>query len=144
MPWKTFMYKALNTFVDDLFAFIITMPTMHRLACLRDDLIFFCYLYQRWQYGIDAKRPNEYGQVATDEPPPSTTPLAQSAQLTAVDGAEGSSAAAASSPAAATSSASSASPASSASSSSSAAAAAAAAAASAALGAPPLPPVDAR
>ena len=23
MPWKTFMYKALNTFVDDLFAFII-------------------------------------------------------------------------------------------------------------------------
>jgi hypothetical protein len=131
------MYKALNTFVDDLFAFIITMPTMHRLACLRDDLIFFCYLYQRWQYGIDAKRPNEYGQVATDEPPLSTTPLAQSAQLTAVDGAEGSSAAAASSPAAAASSASSAA-------SSSAAAAAAAAAASAALGAPPLPPVDVR
>lgn len=23
MPWKTFMYKALNTFVDDLFAFVI-------------------------------------------------------------------------------------------------------------------------
>jgi len=26
MPWKTFMYKALNTFVDDFFAFIIKMP----------------------------------------------------------------------------------------------------------------------
>jgi len=63
MPWKTFMYKALNTFVDDLFAFVIRMPTMHRLSCLRDDLIFLVYLYQRWQYGVDTKRPNEFGQV---------------------------------------------------------------------------------
>merc|ERR550537_840146 len=63
MPWKTFMYKALNTFVDDLFAFIIKMPMMHRLACLRDDLVFVVYLYQRHIYGIDKKRPNEYGQV---------------------------------------------------------------------------------
>lgn len=37
-------YKALNTFIDDLFAFIIKMPTMHRLACFRDDVIFFIYL----------------------------------------------------------------------------------------------------
>jgi hypothetical protein len=36
MPWKTFMYKALNTFIDDLFAFIIRMPVLHRLACFRD------------------------------------------------------------------------------------------------------------
>ncbi|KAL6072918.1 Cleft lip and palate transmembrane protein 1 like protein, variant 2 [Balamuthia mandrillaris] len=41
MPWKTFMYKALNTFVDDLFAFIIKMPTMHRLACFRDGIPLF-------------------------------------------------------------------------------------------------------
>uniref|UniRef100_A0A7S0ITG2 Cleft lip and palate transmembrane 1 n=1 Tax=Calcidiscus leptoporus TaxID=127549 RepID=A0A7S0ITG2_9EUKA len=67
MPWKTFMYKALNTFVDDLFAFIIKMPTMHRLSCLRDDLIFVVYLYQRWSYGVDTSRANEYGQVAADE-----------------------------------------------------------------------------
>jgi len=68
MPWKTFMYKALNTFVDDLFAFIIKMPTMHRLSCLRDDFVFLIYLYQRWAYGVDAKRANEYGQVgAVDE-----------------------------------------------------------------------------
>ncbi|KAI0224873.1 hypothetical protein L0F63_005875, partial [Massospora cicadina] len=63
MPWKTFMYKALNTFVDDLFAFIIKMPTLHRLACLRDDVVFFVYLYQRWIYKEDATRPNEFGQV---------------------------------------------------------------------------------
>ena len=66
MPWKTFMYKALNTFIDDLFAFIIKMPTMHRLSCLRDDFIFFIYLYQRWSYGVDKKRANEFGQVGED------------------------------------------------------------------------------
>jgi hypothetical protein len=48
MPGKTFMYKALNTFIDDLFAFVIKMPWLHRLACLRDDLVFFVYLYQRY------------------------------------------------------------------------------------------------
>ncbi|KAI9591208.1 cleft lip and palate transmembrane protein 1-domain-containing protein [Syncephalis fuscata] len=64
MPWKTFMYKALNTFVDDLFAFwIIRMPVLHRLACLRDDVVFFVYLYQRWIYPVDPTRANEFGQV---------------------------------------------------------------------------------
>ncbi|KAG7268752.1 hypothetical protein CRUP_031824 [Coryphaenoides rupestris] len=33
LPWKAFMYKAFNTFIDDVFAFVITMPTSHRLAC---------------------------------------------------------------------------------------------------------------
>ncbi|RIB26894.1 cleft lip and palate transmembrane protein 1-domain-containing protein [Gigaspora rosea] len=63
MPWKTLMYKTLGTFVDDLFAFCIKMPTLHRLACLRDDVVFFVYLYQRWVYPTDNKRANEYGQV---------------------------------------------------------------------------------
>jgi hypothetical protein len=62
LPWRTFMYKALNTFIDDLFAFIIKMPTLHRLSCFRDDLIFFIYLYQRWIYPVDKKRMNEFGQ----------------------------------------------------------------------------------
>lgn len=62
LPWRTFTYKALNTFIDDLFAFIIRMPTMHRLACFRDDLVFFILLYQRWIYPVDMKRRNEYGQ----------------------------------------------------------------------------------
>ncbi|KAK9728595.1 hypothetical protein K7432_000944 [Basidiobolus ranarum] len=63
MPWRTFMYKALNTFIDDLFAFVIKMPMLHRLACLRDDAVFFVYLYQRWIYPVDEKRANEFGQV---------------------------------------------------------------------------------
>ncbi|KMU90874.1 cleft lip and palate transmembrane 1 protein [Coccidioides immitis H538.4] len=40
MPGKALMYKFLNTFIDDLFAFTIKMPTLHRLATLRDDVIF--------------------------------------------------------------------------------------------------------
>ncbi|RKP07191.1 cleft lip and palate transmembrane protein 1-domain-containing protein, partial [Thamnocephalis sphaerospora] len=63
MPWRTFMYKALNTFVDDLFAFwIIRMPMLHRLACL-PHVVFFVYLYQRWIYPVDHTRANEFGQV---------------------------------------------------------------------------------
>ncbi|KAJ1660064.1 hypothetical protein IWQ61_000958 [Dispira simplex] len=74
MPWRTFMYKALNTFVDDLFAFIIKMPTLHRLACLRDDVVFLVYLYQRWIYPMDSNRPNEFGQVAQEPGPSSVSP----------------------------------------------------------------------
>lgn len=56
LPWRVFIYKALNTFIDDLFAFIITMPTMHRLSVFRDDIVFFVYLYQRWIYPVDTSR----------------------------------------------------------------------------------------
>lgn len=61
LPWRAFMYKAFNTFIDDVFAFIIIMPTAHRLACFRDDVVFVVYLYQRWLYPVDMKRVNEFG-----------------------------------------------------------------------------------
>ncbi|XP_076807863.1 lipid scramblase CLPTM1L-like [Clavelina lepadiformis] len=67
LPWRAFMYKAFNTFIDDIFAFIIKMPTSHRLACFRDDIVFFCYLYQLWLYPVDKTRPNEYGISYEDE-----------------------------------------------------------------------------
>lgn len=57
-------YKSINTFIDDLFAFVIKMPLMHRLACLRDDTIFFIFLYQKRKYRTDYTRVNEYGQCA--------------------------------------------------------------------------------
>ncbi|KAF6767504.1 Cleft lip and palate transmembrane 1 [Kalmanozyma brasiliensis GHG001] len=63
MNSKTFVYKILGTFVDDMFAFCIKMPTLHRLACFRDDVVFFIALYQRWIYGVDPTRRNEFGQV---------------------------------------------------------------------------------
>ena len=67
MPAKAMMYKFLNTFIDDLFAFTIKMPFLHRLATFRDDIIFFVYLYQRWAYKIDYTRVNEFGQGGEDE-----------------------------------------------------------------------------
>lgn len=47
LPWRAFMYKAFNTFIDDIFAFIITMPTAHRLACFRDDIVLLIYLVRK-------------------------------------------------------------------------------------------------
>nr|XP_022340363.1 cleft lip and palate transmembrane protein 1-like protein [Crassostrea virginica]XP_022340364.1 cleft lip and palate transmembrane protein 1-like protein [Crassostrea virginica] len=67
LPWRAFTYKAFNTFIDDIFAFIITMPTAHRLACFRDDVVFFFYLYQRWLYPVDKSRVNEFGMSFEDE-----------------------------------------------------------------------------
>ncbi|KIX09377.1 uncharacterized protein Z518_00456 [Rhinocladiella mackenziei CBS 650.93] len=62
MPSKALTYKFLNTFIDDLFAFTIRMPILHRLATLRDDVIFFVWLYQKWKYRVDYTRVNEFGQ----------------------------------------------------------------------------------
>merc|ERR1719343_1557444 len=56
LPWRRLVYRAINTFIDDLFALIIRMPTMHRLSCFRDDVVFFVYLYQRHIYPVDENR----------------------------------------------------------------------------------------
>ena len=61
------MYKVFNTFIDDIFAFVIEMPTMHRIATLRDDLVFFIFLFQRYIYGVDKKRANEFGKSYEDD-----------------------------------------------------------------------------
>uniref|UniRef100_A0A0K0CWH3 Lipid scramblase CLPTM1L n=1 Tax=Angiostrongylus cantonensis TaxID=6313 RepID=A0A0K0CWH3_ANGCA len=63
LPWRAFTYKAFNTFIDDLFAFIIVMPTSHRVACFRDDIVFMVYLYQRYLYPVDHARINEFGET---------------------------------------------------------------------------------
>merc|ERR1712176_488656 len=67
MPWRMMTYKFLNTIIDDLFAFLIKMPTMHRLSCFRDDVIFLIFLYQKWIYRTDYSRVNEYGFKKKDE-----------------------------------------------------------------------------
>ena len=64
MPWKQMGYKFLNTIIDDLFAFVIKMPTLHRISVFRDDVIFLLFLYQRRVYRVDETRANEFGYVA--------------------------------------------------------------------------------
>ncbi|KAB5563110.1 cleft lip and palate transmembrane 1 [Coniochaeta sp. 2T2.1] len=67
MPGKAMVYKFLNTFIDDLFAFTIKMPFLHRLSTFRDDIIFFIYIYQRWAYKVDYTRVNEFGQGGDED-----------------------------------------------------------------------------
>jgi len=74
LPWRMLSYKAINTFIDDMFAFVIKTPTLYRLGCLRDDVIFFIFLYQRWIYPIDPHRINEFGynQEMLNSPAPAS------------------------------------------------------------------------
>ena len=61
MPWKVFVYKLFNTFVDDVFAFLIEMPLKHKIMTLRDDVVFVVFLAQAYTYRIDKTRANEFG-----------------------------------------------------------------------------------
>ncbi|MFH4980523.1 hypothetical protein AB6A40_007232 [Gnathostoma spinigerum] len=67
LPWRMLTYKFINTFIDDLFAFVIKTPTMYRIGCFRDDIIFLIYIYQRWIYRVDPTRVNEFG-VSLEDP----------------------------------------------------------------------------
>ena len=98
LPWKVFMYKIFNTFVDDAFAWLIEMPWKHRIMTLRDDVVFLLLLVQVYQYrecqatiypfpccfcvlhltpfylctlsitGVDKTRTNEFGYSYEEEP----------------------------------------------------------------------------
>jgi len=65
LPWRQMTFKFLNTIIDDLFAFVIKMPWLHRLSVFRDDLVFLVYIYQRYAYRVDKKRPNEFGYASS-------------------------------------------------------------------------------
>lgn len=69
-----------------MFSFIVVMPTAHRIACLRDDVVFFIYLYQRYLYPVDMARPNEYGIAYAETPSP--VDCAESKPATEVKGHE--------------------------------------------------------
>lgn len=43
LPWRTMIYKFLNTIVDDLFAFVVSMPWLKRLSCFRDGILIFVH-----------------------------------------------------------------------------------------------------
>eukprot|EP00929_Paragymnodinium_shiwhaense_P089274 TRINITY_DN49447_c0_g1_i1.p1 TRINITY_DN49447_c0_g1~~TRINITY_DN49447_c0_g1_i1.p1 ORF type:complete len:763 (+),score=145.37 TRINITY_DN49447_c0_g1_i1:113-2401(+) len=72
MPWRVLIYKFFNTFIDDVFAFFIMsdyMTKKHRYMTLRDDIVFFIFLYQRWLYPVDKDRPDEFGFVYKEDEP---------------------------------------------------------------------------
>jgi len=59
LPWKFLVCRFFTTFIDDLFAFVIKTPTLHRLGVFRDDIVFLVYIWQRWRYRVDESRPVE-------------------------------------------------------------------------------------
>jgi len=67
LPWKVFVYKIFNTFVDDIFAFMIQMPLKHKLMTLRDDIVFVGFLIQAYIYRVDKSRINEFGFAYDEE-----------------------------------------------------------------------------
>eukprot|EP00934_Nitzschia_sp_Nitz4_P005101 Nitzschia sp. Nitz4//scaffold164_size50480//20593//22419//NITZ4_007003-RA/size50480-processed-gene-0.76-mRNA-1//-1//CDS//3329538077//5091//frame0 len=69
LPWKVFMYKIFNTFVDDAFAWLIEMPWKHRIMTLRDDVVFLLFLVQFYLYRVDKTRTNEYGYAYEEQRP---------------------------------------------------------------------------
>ena len=66
MNSNALVYKAINTFIDDLYAFIVKVPLMHRLACFRDDIIFVVWIFQRFSFDVDKTRVNEFGGGGDD------------------------------------------------------------------------------
>lgn len=90
LPWRQMTYKFLNTIIDDLFAFVIKMPLLHRLSVFRDDVVFLVYMYQRWIYRVDRKRVNEFGfsDEAPDEDGEAAAGAAAGAAVAAITGAQ--------------------------------------------------------
>jgi len=70
MDFTTLLYRFFNTFIDDFFALLLPMPGMHRLATLRDDVVFLVFLYQRWVYPRRESAPAA-SEADVDQPPPS-------------------------------------------------------------------------
>jgi len=85
LPWRMLSYKFINTFIDDLFAFVIRMPTMYRIGCFRDDIVFLVYVYQRWIYRVDPTRVNEYGTSLADPTGAAAIAAADGQPLVAVE-----------------------------------------------------------
>lgn len=67
LPWRSLMYRAVNTFIDDAFSVVITMPFIHKVSCFRDDVVFLIYLYQRYIYPVDESRSSDEDSGTYDD-----------------------------------------------------------------------------
>ena len=67
MSHAALVFKFLNTFIDDLYTFVAKMPLMMKIACFRDDVIFFIWVFQCFIYETDSSRSNEYDLMLKPE-----------------------------------------------------------------------------
>lgn len=56
LPIKALAYKFLNTIIDDVFAFALDTPTLHRISVFKDDVIFVIFIVQMYLYRKNRKR----------------------------------------------------------------------------------------
>jgi hypothetical protein len=56
-------YKCVNTFIDDMYAFLSSRSLMYKIACFRDDVVFVIWIVQCWIYPVDPSRLNEFDLV---------------------------------------------------------------------------------
>lgn len=56
LPWKTLVYRFVNTIIDDIFVLMVDLPLLQRAMSFRDDVIFILYLVQRRLYRVDKNR----------------------------------------------------------------------------------------
>jgi hypothetical protein len=61
LPWKTLIYRFIETIIDDFYVFLVTTPLLHKIMVFREDVIFLLYIYQRLIYKTD---PNRIGTAA--------------------------------------------------------------------------------
>lgn len=67
MSRSAFIYKFITTFIDDLYTFVTDLPLMYKIACFRDDVVFFIWIFQCFIYPVDPTRVNEFGFVEKTE-----------------------------------------------------------------------------
>lgn len=76
ISFRVLIYKLITTFIDDIYAIVMNMPFLYRIACFRDDIVFFIWVYQCFIYKIDYTRVNEYGEILEEPSDSETAPLA--------------------------------------------------------------------
>ncbi|EAX84311.1 hypothetical protein TVAG_515920 [Trichomonas vaginalis G3] len=63
ISFTVLVYKCIGTFIDDLYAILMNLPTLYKITCFRDDITFFIWVFQCCIYKIDNTRSNEYGEI---------------------------------------------------------------------------------
>lgn len=56
LPWRTLVYRFIETVIDDFYVFLVTTPLLHKVMVFREDVIFLLYIYQRIIYKTDPNR----------------------------------------------------------------------------------------
>jgi hypothetical protein len=66
LPFKALTFKFLNTIIDDLYAFAVKTPTLYRIFCFKDDVIFVILIIQIIKYRNNKRIEEEPAELEED------------------------------------------------------------------------------